>query len=240
MSYTEIPLSGGIRVYIECTWSLKIDRPSTIFPDGCTDLLFSESGEVYVSGVTSKAYLLDDHRFGTQLFGLRLSAGVVPFLLGIPSSLLLDQVVQLTELDSRIARSLAVKLKEADTLNELKCRAVETVESICRRTSPDRRLLFALSRLDSQPVRSVASSLGISERHLHRLFLQGVGLGPARVKRIRRMQRAIDAMRKRDGTVSMVDIALAHGFYDQAHLSRELKELTGLSPVALHRSLIDG
>jgi len=72
---------------------------------------------------------------------------------------------------------------------------------------------------------------------MHRLFLHGIGVAPSKVKRIRRRQRTIDAMRKLDSGASMADLAVEEGFFDQAHMNHELKVLTGFAPAALYRSL---
>ena len=98
-------------------------------------------------------------------------------------------------------------------------------------------LAFALFQAEWKPVGAVARALGMSERHLHRRFLEQVGLSPSQFRRIRRLERVIDAMRQLAPDPPMASLALDHGFFDQAHMNHELKDLTGLTPVALHRSV---
>ena len=100
-------------------------------------------------------------------------------------------------------------------------------------------LAFALFEAEWKPVRAVARALGRSERHLRRLFLEQVGLSPSQFRRIRRLERVLDAMRRLPPDRAMAWFALDHGFFDQAHMNHELKDLTGMTPVALHRSLAE-
>ncbi|WP_318307196.1 helix-turn-helix domain-containing protein [Amycolatopsis solani] len=72
----------------------------------------------------------------------------------------------------------------------------------------------------------------IGERRLRRRFVQAVGYGPATYLRVSRFQRAV-ALAPRSS--SLAALAVAAGYSDQAHLSRECRALTGLTPRAYFR-----
>lgn len=80
----------------------------------------------------------------------------------------------------------------------------------------------------------IGSELGISERQLRRVVKQETGLGPKRLQRLDRMNRAVMAADRCDRP-NWSRIALDHGYCDQSHLIREVREFTGRSPVDLHR-----
>ena len=76
---------------------------------------------------------------------------------------------------------------------------------------------------------SVAEDLGVSERHLRRVFREVVGLSPKAFFKLTRFERALKAaMDGGDSTWS--DIAVGAGYYDQAHLIADFRSITGATP----------
>lgn len=67
----------------------------------------------------------------------------------------------------------------------------------------------------------------VSERRLRRRFVQAVGYGPATYLRVTRFQRAVALAPRVRGLAAL---AAAAGYSDQAHLSRDCRALTGLTP----------
>jgi AraC-like DNA-binding protein len=97
-----------------------------------------------------------------------------------------------------------------------------------------RRLVEAVVRaiLESggrSPIDSLAAGTGASLRHMERQFREDVGLTPKTFSRIVRLQAAL--RRVRQGS-PLTDVALACGFYDQAHMTRDFRELASMSPAA--------
>ena len=68
---------------------------------------------------------------------------------------------------------------------------------------------------------------GYSHRTLLSQFRRVVGLGPKEYMRVLRLQRALREMTRTD---SLADIAAAAGYSDQAHLSREFRAFSGVTP----------
>ncbi len=89
---------------------------------------------------------------------------------------------------------------------------------------------------DDQPGRidALAADLGVSRRHLTRVFRQHFGLGPKSVMRIRRFEQAC-AMVRQQIRPGIADIAAACGYADQAHMTREFRDLGGAPPLAFIR-----
>ncbi|HEY3468674.1 MAG TPA: helix-turn-helix domain-containing protein, partial [Amycolatopsis sp.] len=75
----------------------------------------------------------------------------------------------------------------------------------------------------------VEDPFAISERRLRRRFVQAVGYGPATYLRVTRFQRAVALAPHSPGLAAL---AAAAGYADQAHLSRDCRALTGLTPRA--------
>jgi len=100
--------------------------------------------------------------------------------------------------------------------------------------TPDALLANELARLvDADPtvlhVGDIASRLGISERTVTRLAQRFVGLTPAAMIRRRRLQEAAERLRV-DPSLPLVEVAAAHGYADQAHLTREFRAVLGFTP----------
>lgn len=79
-------------------------------------------------------------------------------------------------------------------------------------------------------ITSIAERLGWSRKHLAQQFAREVGLGPKSVARIARLNRAIAAWRT-DQT-GWADISADCGYADQAHMTREFRDLAGAAPAA--------
>ncbi|MBS0430989.1 MAG: helix-turn-helix transcriptional regulator [Proteobacteria bacterium] len=75
---------------------------------------------------------------------------------------------------------------------------------------------------------------GCSHRHFIALFRDATGLTPKRYARIRRFRRALADAAGND--IAWSTLALTHGYCDQAHLSHDFREFTGLPPRAWRRA----
>lgn len=87
--------------------------------------------------------------------------------------------------------------------------------------------------LDTNPVESMAERLGISGRHLNRLFLDALGATPKSLARTRRVQlakRLIDS-----STLPLSEVALRAGFGSIRRFNDEMKDAYRRSPRDLRR-----
>ena len=94
------------------------------------------------------------------------------------------------------------------------------------------RCAAAVAALEAAPARSIAGlagELGVSHGHLDREFSRVVGLSPrtlARILRLRTLLAHIDVY----GQVAWTELAGTLGWFDQAHLIRDFKRHTGVTP----------
>src|SRR5262249_35541178 len=102
--------------------------------------------------------------------------------------------------------------------------------------APDMALAFhTLERVSG--IASLRDRLGISERSLRRRCHAAFGYGPKTLERILRFQRFVALLRQSPGA-GLSATALAAGYADQAHLSREARTLSGFSPREILRQLV--
>lgn len=155
-------------------------------------------------------------------------------LFGIPMSELSGRIVGLRELFSREYDVLIERLAAAPDWG-LRLDLVEAfvLRRIGRARIDTARVDWALACIESRggqlDVGSLARELGYSHKHLIALFHDQVGIPPKLLARLVRFQRVIEAARA-GSAAGWADLALAHGYFDQSHLARDVKRFTGLTP----------
>ena len=106
-----------------------------------------------------------------------------------------------------------------------------------REATPQERFIADACRWLAQHPREPAAAFvagsGLSERQARRRFQEHVGYGPKTLQRILRMQRVLWLLSRPSPPRSLASLAQAAGYADQAHLTREMRELTGKLPTAL-------
>jgi AraC-like DNA-binding protein len=111
--------------------------------------------------------------------------------------------------------------------------------STARTPSPD--VLWAWRRLREtggcMEIRALTAELGCSNRHLVSRFHEQLGPAPKTVARLLRFQRAVGSLTRSRGQ-RLAEIAQTCGYYDQAHLNRDFRQLAGISPSAFVVSLL--
>ncbi|XVS65713.1 helix-turn-helix domain-containing protein [Actinosynnema sp. CA-299493] len=221
--YEERPFPG-----LACAWRRTTTSTAAglVVPDGCTDIIYAAAtGEVFVAGPDTVGHVT---RMGPgTVFGVRFGPGVGPAAFGLPGVELRDQRVPLSELWGPSAR-----LDDALGAAEDPCDVLASAAlSRLRETPPDPAVDVIAS--SSGSVGDLARSLGLSARQLHRRSLAAFGYGPKVLHRVLRFDRAVKLAWR---GVPFADIAHRTGYADQAHLSREVRDLAGVPLGQLIRS----
>jgi AraC-like DNA-binding protein len=96
----------------------------------------------------------------------------------------------------------------------------------------DPRLVEALNTLRgrSMPMPELAAMVGLSPQRLRALARHQVGMPLTRWRVWARLHRAAEAVRAGQ---SLADAAITAGFADQAHLTRRMREMMGLTPASV-------
>lgn len=82
---------------------------------------------------------------------------------------------------------------------------------------------------DAVDIEAMARGFKLSDRQFRRRFEAAVGLGPKRFARLVRFQRVFEERREHDGR-AWSEVALACGYYDQAHFNRDFRAFAGVKP----------
>ena len=107
-----------------------------------------------------------------------------------------------------------------------------------RRMQPERAsppaFAAAVQALARRPgalsIDALRERLGVSHKHLTRLFHAHVGLAPKRFQRVCRFRRLIDALAGAVPGLDWARLAAGGGYFDQAHLCTEFREFSGMTP----------
>jgi AraC-like DNA-binding protein len=120
-------------------------------------------------------------------------------------------------------------------LDVVEAHLAETTTPATPRLERTGRAVALLEADPTTPVARVASSLGVSHGYLDREFRRWVGMGPralARLLRVRRLLEGLDVL----GGIDWADRAAALGWSDQAHLIRDFRRHTGVTPTRYVRA----
>lgn len=246
MRYAEYTPTPRLAPLVERFWLLEgssTGSADTIIPDGRVELVFHYGGPFWrhdgtrapvkqpasllVGQMIEPVVLAPGGPVGVAAIRLRPAASRT--LLGFSLQEVSGQFVDLELIFPSVSR-LRERLAEASTDQE-RIRELEAwlTHMAC---PPPRRHIEAIVGSIVQSggrvsIDSLAASAGTSLRQMERQFQEDVGLTPKIFSRIVRLQAALRLVRK--GT-PLTEVALACGFYDQAHMTRDFRVLASMSP----------
>jgi AraC-like DNA-binding protein len=162
--------------------------------------------------------------------------GAFPFLGGLPAADLLNAHVSLDALWGQAADRLVEQLVAAPSPQAGLTVLEETlVQQMRLKLDPHPAVIAALAEIDRgayrQPIARLAGAIGISQQRLGQLFHDQVGLTPKQLARLWRFE-AVLRLLQSESTEGWAERALACGFVDQSHLTRDFHTFTGLAPAA--------
>jgi AraC-like DNA-binding protein len=204
-------------------------------PNGRTSLVVRMvergAGDVHVVGPRTRAKFKRATGVARAAV-IRFKPGWSQTLFGVPANQLTDQLVTLEDLWASAGRDVTAELLAAQSVPELLHSLSRAIAARAPSESTSARLARRAARMfeaSETRVDTVADELGVSTRHLRRAFVESVGIAPKEFARGVRLQRAIsESARSKDWGV----IARDAGYYDQAHLIGDFRDLTGLTPSA--------
>lgn len=235
-TYEELRPPPELTDVVVCGWWSSTAEPHVqpVLPDGCVDVIHRGGAPPVVVGPMTRA---EDTPVpaGTSYAALRLRPGAWHALTGVPANALTDASVPLVDVLGRRAGALGadtapVAVRMRGLVAFARRHAVDAPRPVAE-------VAGAVRWLDRAPrgrVEQLARELGWSARQLQRRFGRAVGLTPKRYQRIARLQATLAAAHV-DSDLDQAVLAAVHGYADQAHLAREVRNLTGRTPTDLLR-----
>lgn len=239
MSYVEAHASGVAAGFIQAFWQSAgiYAAPAThrVLPDACADFIFDLSRPwratrdcAAMVGTMTRAIVvpMSGRR---ESFGIRFRPGAAWLLYSAPMRELCDGQAALDEVLPG-GSMLAERLAELDDFTARVALAQHWIEHRVALADIDGEKVATVAAINGQlEARSTAlADLGWNERKLQRFFEAAYGTNPATMRcfwRFEHLRRALIAT----PDVALAELAIDHGYSDQAHMAREFQRFSGLS-----------
>lgn len=192
----------------------------------------------FVAGLHAAPTLVRPTAPSWSCIELRLTPIAAHRILGLPMHALANRTVALAGVAPE-AEELVERLREVhwperfDLVEQFLLRRLATAQEPAREVE---WLWRELRRTHGRAaIGDLASELGWSHRRLIARFREQIGLAPKAVGRVMRFDRAVSALRS--AAVGLAEVAYDCGYYDQAHMNRDFRELGGTTPDAFRSSV---
>ena len=242
-SYVEYAPPAALREYVECFWTRGAAPVAGarhhVIPDGCIDLLFTYDSLAACDGPASAFAVGTMTRplsvgatEAAAYVGVRFWPGrALPFV-GVPAAEITDLRVAIGDLWRPRDRSLVDT--QLTALGEWRVPFERLLLTRLERAEREDRSVDAAVRAilragGNLSIAALAPALGVSRQHLARAFARHVGVPPKMFARVARVRRVL-AKARVASRVDWAALALDAGYYDQAHLAGEVREITGRTP----------
>lgn len=255
LEYREQPPGCRLLPFVNCYWSLRAPQPLRLrdrtFPDGCQEIVFnigtqvlrSDNGRDYfrnpaveLIGQMTRAY--DIVTEGEQLyFGVKFHPHGFAAFTPEPVDSLRDQSIDLhllfgrgfDEVHERIVerRSWAHFVQAMERCLLARLDAGQSASRAFRDVDAMVRAIFAAP--GEGGLRQAYGRADLGRRRLQGAFRRMTGLSPQQLTGMVRFQSCFDGLQ---AGVPYPQLALACGYYDQAHFNREFRRYTGMTPGA--------
>jgi len=247
--YREIQPSARLRPFVSALWLLEQDgedvTPQRIVPDGHPELILNwdqpfealhdrqwhGQPRCFFAGQIDGPLILRP-RGRARVLGIRFHPDGAARIFAQPMHELCGRFTPVEDLSTQLSRRLQDALGSPDPMQAVEA-ALLTADQTSR--GGDRLITEAVRKITvangCSDVASLARDLGLSTRHFERRFHAAVGLAPKVFCRIHRFTQVFRVLG--EPSREWVETAIRCGYYDQAHLIRDCKSLSGGTPAIL-------
>ena len=196
----------------------------------------------FVAGVTDGPVLVR-HDGSARCLQVDLTALGARQLLGMPMCELANESVPIDAVLGRFGRDLVQRVGEAPDWPTRFALIDQALRARLVQAAPvDPGVAWSLGRIvgsgGAAVIGDIADELGWSHRRLIARYRDTVGLPPKLVARIVRFE-LLTAHLTTDPATDWAAAATACGYFDQAHLAREVRDMAGITPTALRAQTVN-
>jgi len=247
LRYREIRPAEALRQFIDTFWLLEQDAaersPQRVVPDGRCELIlnwgqpfesFGDGGwrrqpDCFLAGQIEGPLLLRPSG-PAKMLGVRFHPDGAARWFGGCMHELAGRFTPVDDLSPALAHRIGHSLDHSDPVA-----SVEGAFASCTARAPDVLVAEAVRRIvhakGASDLAALARELGLSTRQFERRFQAATGLPPKLFCLIQRFSGVFRALE--DGSRNWAEVAIRCGYYDQAHLIRDCKRLSGHTPAIL-------
>jgi AraC-like DNA-binding protein len=243
---------SGLAGLVESIWLFdgKLSRRERHYPTGELDLIIqldapSTSFRVvegqpaaacpssFLAGLIVAPLVIETPAATSRMLGVRLRPAGAFALFGVPLHELTGTAVDLHDIVGSEAGRLAERLDEAGSdAARVRLLARWIADRFAGRPGTDACIDYAVSEIEraggTVPIASILERTGAAEKRFTRLFEQQVGVRPKLFSRIVRFRELTAALATAADPLSQT--AIAHGYYDHAHMNADFRQFAGMSP----------
>jgi AraC-like DNA-binding protein len=231
--------ASALRRHVDRVWINELYGPAEleVVPDGCIDIYWTGS-RLQIAGPNTQIVTATTTS-AANLVGARFQPGVAARWLGVSAAELLNTHPPMEDIwDRRSTARLSDKLAHAKNAAAAAAILEQSLIDRLHQVAPADPIISATvaaaAKEDPSPkgiVRGLIDEFGWSERTLRRRCQEAFGYGAKTLERILRFQRFLRLLS--NGRAPLSVLAIEAGYADQAHLSREVRRLSGQSPSTL-------
>lgn len=254
MYYREVAPCASLRKFVNCFWTLQSSQPVTFydrtFPDGCQEIVFnvnatvrrSDNGSDYsinpdaeLIGQMTRPYDLITHGRQTY-FGIKFYPHSFAAFTRESIHDLRDQSIDLRELfGGDFCRVIDTVFETPDFDHFVSLLEVWLLDNLCENKIQGRAYKIVDQAVNELLVKKVHTrmdelhqKLDIGTRYFQSLFKTYVGLAPRQLYKMIRFQTCFQDLHQQH--LSLTDVAMRRGYYDQAHFAHDFREFSGMAP----------
>jgi AraC-like DNA-binding protein len=232
--------ASSLGPFLGCYWWVDVAHGTRLrtFPDACTSVSVvlhpGDSPESFFIGprlVPSEG----TPSIGHSLFGVRLKPGAAFLFTGTPVNVFAGERRRLADILPQPAKDFETWIAGAATIeahfDALEALMLERFDKEGSGIHPCVQRALAIVEQTGGQIRiaELASRCRVSARHLANLLRTWVGLPPKTLARIARFQKFLEQLETEpaeSGAARAADL----GYFDQAHLTREVSRFFGATP----------
>ena len=250
LCYRELAVPPRLSGHVRCLWRMSGDArsgpPEAVIPDGCGELIVN-LGDPFIHHTSAGSHRQPSTLLAGQitqaitvgpsgrvdLWGVRFHPWGAAPALGFSGVEMQNCLTSLADVAPRLERTLArvgdavSEQRQLEMLIDVLGRHVDGARPTDHRVS--RLMAIVAEHRHPFTVRGLARHVGLSTRRVQLLFRDDVGLSPILAHRISRFQRAL-ALRRVQPRLTWSAIAMRAGYYDQAHLLHDARDIAGQTP----------
>jgi AraC-like DNA-binding protein len=248
MRYAEYAPPPSLAAVVDCFWILEGEgsgTPEPIIPDGRIEIVLHYGARFeqhYVDGRVERqpasmivgqmlAPICIGHLGRAGVAAIRLRPAAARAVVRCRAADITGRVVDLEALfgPTGTLRERLALARDDRTRTDLLARWLGAIVRAAPAREVDSAVTTIAASAGTIDLVAVASATGLSLRQLERRFLADVGVAPKTFARTIRLQAAL---RRIAGGQPLVDVAIACGYYDQPHMTRDFGRLADTSPAA--------
>ena len=223
---------------IDSLWSYSFEglesETTSIFPDGSIDLIFKQhQGKVklLLCGVMNQCRHITHHQ-GDEFYGVRFKPGYAWAFINQPIQHTLNKLSTLDDyFETAVFENLDFEALDLENFDHVIQDALYAKVDFQRLKQLGKQTEL-LNTVAYGNASDVAALQGYSKRNFLRKFKMMYGLSPRDFANIKRLNTLRDSQQSLQG-MPLSMLAMELGYYDQAHMTRSIKKLAGVTPQVL-------